>query len=207
MSERDRGDIDVSPLQELFEPAAFFILAFTRPHDHRTGTVHEQRSQVTVTALTDPEQGRLTAAGVLPRHKTEPGGQLSAVLEAPHVGDGSHQGTGRDRTDAGDLGEPAARFAALVPVDDLRLQLSSLTVELLEVRQQPLDQRQNSAGSSLPATCSSFGTCLIFAIPRGASPSQTLLTSRETDRPAQCAPAQNPAAPGEMTMPTVARCS
>src|SRR5690606_15405927 len=67
------------------------------------GAMDHQRPDVSVTALGDPQQPCLPAAGFLPWDEPQPCGELAAVLEAASVPDSRDQRRGRHRTDPLDL--------------------------------------------------------------------------------------------------------
>src|SRR5262245_55483151 len=104
-----------------------------RGNNRRTRTMNEQRAQINVTALTDPQQCRFAAAGMLSRHQSKPRRHLPPVVEAPCVGDGGHQCAGAQGSDTGDLLKLLAESAAAMPGLDLRVELADLAIELLEV--------------------------------------------------------------------------
>ena len=81
--------------------AGAVVLAIHREHN-RTGAMDDKLAQVNVTAFTDPQQGRLSARGVLSGHQSEPSRQLSTVLEGVDVTDRGQQGGGDLGSDAGD---------------------------------------------------------------------------------------------------------
>src|SRR5215469_11099023 len=100
----------------------------------------QQGAQVGIAAFADSQKRGLSAAGVLPRHKPEPGRYLPAILEAPGIGNRGHQRGSGQWSDAGDLLEFAAERTASVPGEDLALELTHLLVELFQVAAQSIDQ-------------------------------------------------------------------
>src|SRR5262249_34851440 len=112
-----------------------------RSNNRGTRTMDEQRAQINVTTLTDPQQCRFAAAGMLSRHQSDPRRHLPPVVEAPCVSDGGHQCAGAQGSDTGDLLKLLAQLAAAMPRLDLRFELPDLAIELLEVVQQSLHQR------------------------------------------------------------------
>ena len=83
---------------------------------------------------------------MLPGHQAQPGGDLPAVVKVPGVSHGCHQRAGRDRANAGDTRQFAAGLALAMPLDDLRLELAHLTVQLFEVIEQALGEQPERAG-------------------------------------------------------------
>jgi hypothetical protein len=75
---------------------------------------------------------------VLPRNKSEPGRQLTAVLEALCIANGRHQSAGRDRPHTWDACQFFAGSAFAVPQLDLNFQLADVPIELLQVIAKPL---------------------------------------------------------------------
>src|SRR5262245_52094788 len=110
--------------------------------------MNEQRAQINVTPLTDPQQCRSAAAGMLSRHQSDPRRHLPPVGEAPCVSDGGHQCAGAQGSDPGDLLKLLAELTAAMPSLDLRFELADLAIELLEVVQQSLHQ--------MPERCREF---------------------------------------------------
>src|SRR5262245_25890114 len=102
--------------------------------------MNEQRAQINVTPLTDPQQCRSAAAGMLSRHQSDPRRHLPPVGEAPCVSDGGHQCAGAQGSDTRDLLKLLAELTAAMPCLDLRFELADLAIELLEVVQQSLHQ-------------------------------------------------------------------
>src|SRR5262249_34129578 len=111
-----------------------------RSNNRGTRPMNEQRAQIDVTTLTDPQQCRFAAAGMLSRHQSDPRRHLPPVVEAPCVSDGGHQCAGAQGSDTGDLLELLAQRTAAMPRLDLRFEFADLAIELLEVVQQALHQ-------------------------------------------------------------------
>src|SRR5262245_65079963 len=109
-------------------------------NNRRTRPMNEQRAQINITTLTDPQQCRFAAAGMLSRHQSNPRRHLPPVVEAPCVSDGGHQCAGAQGSDPGDLLKLLAQLATAMPSLDLRFELADLAIELLEVVQQSLHQ-------------------------------------------------------------------
>ena len=77
--------------------------------DDGSGPVHEQGSQVGVTALADAQLTHSPASAALARHHTDPGGELAGILEARRRAHARHRGGGGEHTDTRDLGQSHAR--------------------------------------------------------------------------------------------------
>ena len=54
---------------------------------YRTGTVDEQRTQIYIATLADPQQGRPASGRVLSRYQSKECGQLPAILELSDITD------------------------------------------------------------------------------------------------------------------------
>lgn len=68
----------------------------------RSGTVGDEHSQVTITAFGDSTEPAGGAGGMLFRRESEPGGEVSGILEvADGATGGGHQRGGSEQADAG----------------------------------------------------------------------------------------------------------
>ncbi|WP_245243269.1 hypothetical protein [Pararhodobacter sp. SW119] len=72
----------------------------------------QQRANVAVSPLADPEQPGLSAARNLPGHQTQPSSKVPAVPETAPVADCGDQRRRRDRTDPLDLSDALTRRVA-----------------------------------------------------------------------------------------------
>ena len=79
-------------------------------------------AQVFAAALRNAKQLRFPARGRLPRHEAQPGCEIASSGEGARIADGSHEGRGVQRPDAGDRKE--APGAILIPsgCDELRIE-------------------------------------------------------------------------------------
>ena len=68
--------------------------------DHCPGPVYQQRPQVPIASLANPQQHLFTASSVLARDNSERCGDLSPVAIARRISDARHVGRGADRPDA-----------------------------------------------------------------------------------------------------------
>jgi hypothetical protein len=82
----------------------------------------------------------------LPRHQSEPGGELPSTLEVARIAGRGHERTGSNGADTGDRLQPAAGFAVAMPELDVSLQLLHLPVKLPQVLHEPLDQIAKAPG-------------------------------------------------------------
>lgn len=80
-------------------PLASEIGLSTRFAKNGASTVDQQGAQISVTALADPEQPSLPAAGSLFGNKPQPRGELATIFEAGPVTDCRNQRGCRDRPD------------------------------------------------------------------------------------------------------------
>ena len=94
----------------------------------------QQRPQIGIAAFADSQQGLLATAGTLPWHQTEPGRQLSAILEVSGIADRCHQCTGCDRTNPRYLRELSAGGILAMPDLNLDFQLIDLPIKFLANR-------------------------------------------------------------------------
>jgi hypothetical protein len=73
-------------------------------------TVNQQRAQVTIATLADPEQHRAATTGAMAGNQSEIGCQFAFAFELGGIADRSHQ-CGRDqRTHAFQFSQPRAAF-------------------------------------------------------------------------------------------------
>src|SRR5262249_56124804 len=104
-----------------------------RSNNRGTRTMDEQRAQINITTLTDPQQCRFAAAGMLSRHQSDPRRHLPPVGEAPCVSDGGHQCAGAQGSDTGDLLKLLAQLTAALPSLDLPFPFADLPIPPLTV--------------------------------------------------------------------------
>jgi hypothetical protein len=70
---------------------------------YRPGTMDKQGPQIGITSLAYPEQDLFTPTGVLTWNQSEPGSQLSAILEIVGFTNGRNQRAGGNRANTRDL--------------------------------------------------------------------------------------------------------
>jgi len=75
---------------------------------------------------------------MLPRNQTQPGRQLTTTGEVPRIAYGCDQCAGGNRADSGDCCQLAAQLVIPVPSLNLGTNFSGLTIQFLQMRQQPL---------------------------------------------------------------------
>jgi hypothetical protein len=104
----------------------------------------------------------LAAAGVLPGHQPEPGGEMAARTERPRVGHGGGKRRGDHRADARHLSQRAAHRVGAGQRDQLRSSAASLLLQLPQVCCQGLQHSLASGGirpfSTSPTMASSCRT-------------------------------------------------
>ena len=94
----------------------------------RHGAGDEQPLQIAIALLGDTAEPFLAAGRVLLGHQTDPSGKIAPRAEGAPVADLRNQGRGDDRTNAGDLLEPSARFAGSVPSMDTHIDRCDLGI-------------------------------------------------------------------------------
>ena len=83
VGERHSSHVLVSPAHDPGQPTAGMLrFPFGHPN-HRSRPVNQQVAQIGVAPLADAEQRLLAAAGMLPRHQSQPSRQLPAILCSP----------------------------------------------------------------------------------------------------------------------------
>ena len=127
VGECHRRGVGATPRLDRIDPSAPRIGFLLRVAHHRARAVNQQCPNISVPALTDPEQALPPAGGMLLRHQTQPGGKLATVLEGASIPDRRHNRGGRERSDAFDFFDAPA---ALV----LPEQLVDLLVVCLDAR-------------------------------------------------------------------------
>ena len=76
-----RDHVHGSPREQLSQPRIGSLRMTYGLLQHGAGTVNQQRPQVTVATLADPQQFGLAAGRVLPRYDAQAGRQLSRIAE------------------------------------------------------------------------------------------------------------------------------
>ena len=110
--------------------------------------VMRTQAQIGVAALDDAAQPVLAAAGMLPRHQAEPGGELSAALELLEVAYRGHSSGSAHRADTDQRGrlldgrvEPPMLGNAFIAPGLVLIQLTPLRVCALQRQSPALDWR------------------------------------------------------------------
>lgn len=85
VSQCDCGAVESAALDQVSQPSALRVALVAEPSQDRSRTMDQQRPQVRVAAFADARQPRATTGRMLPRHQTQPGRQMPAVLELPRV--------------------------------------------------------------------------------------------------------------------------
>src|SRR5689334_21551577 len=99
-----------APLYQRVDPLAFGIaLPHSGPHDG-AGTVHEQRAQLLIAALTNGPHCQTIAARPVSWDQSEPRGHVTAVLEVPTVADGCYDRRRGLRPNAFDCRQPQTHW-------------------------------------------------------------------------------------------------
>lgn len=96
------GFVMPTPLHEPSCPLAATVLLDTDPAKGCPCPVHQQCAEIAIASFTDPQQAGPATGGVLPRDQPVPRRKLPAILQMPHITDGSHQGGGRQRPNSWD---------------------------------------------------------------------------------------------------------
>ncbi len=86
---------------------------------YRHGTMDKQGPQIGITSLAYPEQDLFTPTGVLTWNQSEPGSQLSAILEIVGFTNGRNQRAGGNRANTRDLADTLAE--SILPIALLNL--------------------------------------------------------------------------------------
>jgi hypothetical protein len=85
---------------------AFFRRHGLGPLQAAARALDQQGAQVGVATTADRAQARMTAAGVLGRHQSQPGRQLPTLLKFARVADRGDRRIGGDRSDTDDRAQP-----------------------------------------------------------------------------------------------------
>src|SRR3990167_1435580 len=110
-------------------------------------------------------------------HQTKPSSDLPTTAEVLRIADRCDQRAGRDRPDAGNLGQLAAEVNAEVPCLDLRFKFIDLAVQILEVLEKPLHHQSKPARKLIGTVFHQLGNA------RGNV--ANALRNDETERPEQ----------------------
>jgi len=119
---------------------------------HRTCALHEQVSEIGITALADVAQGSC-AGGVLTRHQADPGGELPAVFEFACVAHGGDDGQGSGGPDAADLHQALRRLAEFGLGFDLPVVADDTFIEYAQLIEQITDRAACELGQVLGRRC------------------------------------------------------
>lgn len=100
VGDRNRDHARRTPLEERVGPGRKLGLVAAMA-DHGGRAEHEELAQIRVALLRDLPHMDLAAGPGLPRHQTDPAGQVPPGLEGLDVADGGGDGGGRDHADSG----------------------------------------------------------------------------------------------------------
>src|SRR6516225_640372 len=100
----------------------------------------QHASQIAVAALADAEQLLLASRGILPWHDTDPSSEISSPAKGCPVADGGHCGGRDQRAKAGDLTQSPAEHILVADALDLVRDCLDVTVQLLPLLPQALEQ-------------------------------------------------------------------
>src|SRR5262245_38604219 len=104
---------------------------------HGTSPVNKQKAQVTIPALADAAQCRLTTGRMLERHQPEPCRKVSPLGKRGAVADGRHEGRCRQWHDAGHLCQPTTGLVLTSERGDLLIDVTNGFVETATFFAQP----------------------------------------------------------------------
>src|SRR5262245_64023469 len=114
LASRYRGHFGWPAANEAGEPGPLgAVLACVSNDGHGTGD--QQPPQIAIALLGDAAEPLLAASRMLLRHQADPGGKVASRAKRLPVADLGDQRGGHNRTNAGDLLEPAAVFTGAVP--------------------------------------------------------------------------------------------
>ena len=82
----DGGDLGLAPCQQTGQPRPAPAAGHLSSLDHREGSDHQQRSEITVARLGDVPQTLLAAGRILSWHQTDPGRQVTPRSESMWIG-------------------------------------------------------------------------------------------------------------------------
>src|SRR5215470_13593531 len=93
-------DILASALLQTHDPATAGIGLAAGTIDGCPCPMNQQRPEVPVASLTNPQEALFAATGTLPGYEAQPRGQMPSVGKLPGVADRGHQRRGDHRPDA-----------------------------------------------------------------------------------------------------------
>jgi hypothetical protein len=117
--ERDDDDVGMSPRLEIREPPSQPVRLLPMMTADGARPMNEEAPEVGIPALADAPKDGLASRGMLPRHQPEPGSEISPLRKCRSIADGSHEGCGRERTDAGYRHEPIAGLVVTRETEDV----------------------------------------------------------------------------------------
>jgi len=122
------------------------------PVEHGAGAVNQQHAHVAIPALADAAEEAVVAGAVFPGCQSEPGGEMSAIMEVSGVAGCGIEGGGGQQADAGD-GEQALDGIRLAGVlFEMGLDRGGAVLEFMDLVQQGRDGRLNGLRQLFEAT-------------------------------------------------------
>ena len=96
----------------------------------RHGALHQQRPDIGITALADPQQSRLATGRILARYQPQPGGQFPAIFKVVGITNGGYQYRGDSWADTRYLHQALTDGVLVSHSLDLQVSLFDLAVLL-----------------------------------------------------------------------------
>lgn len=127
----------------------------------------KQGPQIGITSLAYPEQDLFTPTGVLTWNQSEPGSQLSAILEIVGFTNGRNQRAGGNRANTRDLADTLAE--SILPIALLNL-LVECSDDIEQVRQSTCICRPGSVSKRTTGSACAGRVCLRMNSLRIVSP-------------------------------------
>jgi hypothetical protein len=130
------------------QPEPFLVF---QPLHIDPSTLHQQLSQVLVTALADPQQIGLATRAVLPGHQADRGGKVATASVLLAIAHFHSQQAGGDRPDTRHAQQTTAQIIVGQLASQLFIQRLDLLIQIDEVIVQALQQHRQRTGNSCSA--------------------------------------------------------
>src|SRR5215471_13081983 len=145
VGKRDGKLVIVQPAGRSLDPVLEAVkLPVFRPEQHDASGLHEQLSQIAVSASGYATQYRSSAGRGLFRHNAEPGAEVAALGEDITLADACHRRTGDDGADAGNAHQPDGSLVSVRELLDLYRYRLDARIKLPPVARKVLDEMHHA---------------------------------------------------------------
>lgn len=164
----NRRDIHMRSLLQAACPGRYWRRPVAQEMQHRSGSVNEQFAQVSIAMLRDADKLGLATRRDMPRHETEPCGEITPFAKTASSADSGHERSRNCRADARDLHQrlhscciaasALARALISASMAAIRLLITSSS-DAISDRSMSIRRQRSSLPSAVNLVSSIWKTC------------------------------------------------